>query len=387
MDDTPRDPLADSPLFREIQRVLLSSSGPVNWELARQVGIAVAASVPEEQQPTEADREGFVQAVRVAELAVADLTGLPTPTEVTRVQVARRAGWVEANATGLREIFEPSAAGLARALDEARGEQAPELPEAMAPLQGLLGQMTPLLMGAQVGTVLGTVAQHAHGQYELPFPRSGEPALLFVLPNIATFEREWSLPSLDFRAWVALHEVTHAFTVGRPWVPAHVHAMLRELAQGIRFDLSGLEARIAGLDLSDPEKLTEALGDPSELFGGELTDEQRLLMRRMQAFLAAAEGYADHVMHAVGRTWVSSYAQIDEAMRRRHEDRAREERMIEQLLGIDVTAEHYHLGRAFCDRVAAETDEPTLARMWGSAESLPSIPELEEPTLWLARSL
>src|SRR5438067_3914834 len=31
------------------------------------------------------------------------------------------------------------------------------------------------------------------------------------------------------------------------------------------------------------------------------------------------------------------------------------------------------------------TDEQTLARMWDSAESLPSKPELEEPRLWLAR--
>jgi uncharacterized protein (DUF2342 family) len=31
------------------------------------------------------------------------------------------------------------------------------------------------------------------------------------------------------------------------------------------------------------------------------------------------------------------------------------------------------------------TDEATLARMWDSAESLPSMPELEEPSLWLAR--
>ena len=38
----PGDIWNDVPLFREIQRVLMSSSGPVNWELARQVGIASA---------------------------------------------------------------------------------------------------------------------------------------------------------------------------------------------------------------------------------------------------------------------------------------------------------------------------------------------------------
>jgi uncharacterized protein (DUF2342 family) len=45
------------------------------------------------------------------------------------------------------------------------------------------------------------------------------------------------------------------------------------------------------------------------------------------------------------------------------------------------------LGRAFCDTVAEQTDEATLATMWDSAEALPSLPEVEEPRLWLARSV
>jgi uncharacterized protein (DUF2342 family) len=35
--------------------------------------------------------------------------------------------------------------------------------------------------------------------------------------------------------------------------------------------------------------------------------------------------------------------------------------------------------------VVEATDERTLARMWDSADALPSLPELEEPRLWLAR--
>jgi hypothetical protein len=72
----PGDVWNDVPLFREIQRVLMSSSGPVNWELARQVGIASASWGTEDPAPGEADRRGFEEAVRVAELQVAGLTGL-----------------------------------------------------------------------------------------------------------------------------------------------------------------------------------------------------------------------------------------------------------------------------------------------------------------------
>src|SRR5213593_1126854 len=96
----PGDPLNDVPLFREIQRVLLSSPGPINWELARQVGIATASWGTDDPAPDEDDRRGLAETVRVAELAVADFTGLPTPSDLADVQAIRRGQWVEANIHG-----------------------------------------------------------------------------------------------------------------------------------------------------------------------------------------------------------------------------------------------------------------------------------------------
>src|SRR5437762_6776755 len=81
------DMLADAPLLREIQRVMLASTGPVNWELARQIGIATASWGGGGSAPTEQDRRGFEETVRAAELAVPDFTGMSTPPDVARVPV------------------------------------------------------------------------------------------------------------------------------------------------------------------------------------------------------------------------------------------------------------------------------------------------------------
>src|SRR5947209_12343482 len=94
------DVLGDVPLFREIQRVLLSSSGPINWELARQVGIAMASWGTDDPPPTETDQREIRETVRMAELAVADFTALPFPGHVADVHALRRAQWVEANIDG-----------------------------------------------------------------------------------------------------------------------------------------------------------------------------------------------------------------------------------------------------------------------------------------------
>jgi putative hydrolase len=367
--------------------VLLSSTGPINWELARQVGIALAAGQRSDPEPTPEDRQGFEATVRAAELAVADVTGLAPPAEVTRVEAVRRGAWVEANVRGLKELFEPGAAKIAEALAKAGRDQAGPTPPAEGAfgLETLMHRMAPLLMGMQVGVVLGTVGQKVLGQYELPIPRRESPALLFVVPNIAQLEQEWSLPPVEFRAWVALHETTHAFELGQPWARDHFFGLIRQLVGEMEFDLSGIEERLAGLDLSDPERLSEAIGDPVDLLGQTMGEEQRLLLARLQAFMAAAEGYADHVMKEVGKKMLPAFDRIDEAMRRRREERSQEEQMVERLLGIDLKREQYRLGGAFCERVVELTDEQTLGQMWTGADALPSMPELEEPRLWLAR--
>jgi putative hydrolase len=115
-----------------------------------------------------------------------------------------------------------------------------------------------------------------------------------------------------------------------------------------------------------------------------LDDEQRLKLGRIQAFMASAEGYGDHVMHTLGARILPSYARIEEAMRRYRESE-HVDPVLERLLGIEVKREQYRLGRAFCDRVVELSDEATLARMWTDAATLPSLPELDEPRLWLSR--
>ena len=378
----------DVPLFREIQRVLLSSSGPVNWELARQVGIATASWGVDDPAPSEQDQQDLADTVRAAELAVAEFTGLPTPGELTEVHAVRRAQWVEANVTGLREMIDPVAQRLGGALGEAMpgmdvGEQEAAGPQGGEMMGMVMQRMAPLLLGAQVGSVLGYLAQRVLGQYDLAVPRTGG-TLLFVIPNIEAFEGDWSLSPVEFRAWVALHEVTHRLEFARSWARPHFHQLVRDLVEHAELDLSSLERQMEGLDLANPDALSEAVEGLGNVFGQASEPEQRLRVLRVQAFMAAAEGYGDHVAETLGRRMLSSYSMIDEALLRHREGR-HGDLALERLMGLQMKAEQYELGREFCRRVAEESGEEILSRMWESPEALPSMPELGEPSLWLSR--
>jgi putative hydrolase len=378
--------LRDAPLFRELQRVMAAGGGPVNWELARQVAVASAVEAGPDAEPTDEDRRGLNEAVRVAELQVAALTGLEPPRDVVAVRPVRRAEWVGANIDSLRTLVEPAAARMGEALSRAMRDQ---LPEEAGPMAGLLGQLGPLLQGTQVGQVLGLLAQHVFGQYDVAVPRADAGALLFVVPNLAAFERDWSLDATEFRTLVALHEVTHRLEFAAPWTRPHFGHLVDDFLSTLTIDVEAIQERLAALDPTDPEALQRALGveeDDGALFGTVLDDEQRLKLARVQAFMAAAEGYADHVMHAVGARLLGTYPRIAEAMRRYREGEHGDP-VFERLLGIDMKKEQYALGRRFCDTVVERTDEATLARMWASADALPSLPELDEPTLWLSRTV
>ena len=375
--------LRDAPLFREMQRVMSASSGPVNWELARQVAVASAAEAGEDRDATDDERHGFEEAVRVAELHVARFTGLDPPTDVAEVRAVRRAEWIGANTENLAGLLEPAARRIGESMDRTQRDA---LPPEMQAMSGMLAQISPLLMGAQVGQVLGFLAQRVLGQFDVAVPRSGPGAVMFVVPNVRRFEADWSLDATDFRTFVALHEVTHRFEFAQSWARTRFADLLDDFLSTLRFDMDALQSRLSTIDASDPEALQRMLESDEGLFGAELDDEQRLKLGRIQAFMSAAEGYGDHVMHALGAELLPSYGRIEEAMRRYREGEAGDP-VFERLLGVEMKREQYAAGRAFCDTVVSLTDEATLSRMWESADAMPSLPEVAEPRLWLARTV
>ena len=378
--------LADTPLFREIQRVLSSSSGPVNWELARQVGIAGAQDGKEDPAPTDEDRHHVEEAVRVAELQVSRFTGLEPPADLPVVRPVRRAEWVSAAIEGLGELIEPAAARAGRAMEQVAEAGATDLPEEAAMFGGgaMLGQLAPLLMGAQVGSVLGHLGKRAFGQFDIPLPRTGAGTLLFVTDTMERFAADWSLDRTEFRTSVALHEVAHRFEFSRTWASDRLRSLLDDFLSTLRVDVQTLRERIEHLDAADPQAVQQLMEGEEGLFGSVLDDEQRLKLARIRGFMAASEGWADHVAAGVGAELLPSQDMIEEAVRR-HREADLADPVFERLLGVEMKREDYLAGRVFADRVAELTDEATLARMWHDAESMPSAPEIDEPRLWLAR--
>jgi uncharacterized protein (DUF2342 family) len=181
--------------------------------------------------------------------------------------------------------------------------------QAQAGVAQLLGQLSPLLLGAQVGTVLGTLAQQVLGQYDIAVPRpDGAGALLFVVPNIARFEKDWSLDPTEFRTWIAIHEVTHRFEFARHWALKRFRELIDDFVH------SPLTSATPAATHPRPVNRRSGISPGrNPIQGGH--GRRATAQAGGSAFMTAAEGYGDHVIRAQ-RPRCHPYARIDEAMRR-----------------------------------------------------------------------
>jgi putative hydrolase len=388
--------LRDAPLFRELQRVMSGSSGPVQWELARQMAVAGAAEAGSDTAPDASANDAFAEIARVAELHVLELTDLAPTGDVLQVEVVRRADWIATAMEDYRPLVELAASrmsdALVRALADQRPTEDPAEGDAMAALgfgspQALIGQLGPLLQATQVGQVFGFLASRVFGGYDVGVPRQAAGPVRFVLANIEGFERDWSLDPREFRTFVALHQIVHRLQSAQPWLPAHASALIDDFCSSMTIDVDAIRDRFANISPEDPEAFSAAFADEEgSTFGIVLDDEQRLKLDRVRALIGAVEGYGDHVAATIGARLLGTYPKIEEAMRRHREDEELDP-IFARLLGVDVGREHVAAGRAFCETVVELTDEATLGRMWGSVDALPGLAELQEPRLWLARTV
>jgi putative hydrolase len=381
-DDPTPDPFQGLPFFNDLAR-MMRSSGTSGWDTARQFAVQLATGGASEANPDPIERIRLEELARVAEMRVADLTGLPTSVTggLVRVVPVTRGEWARRTIDAWRPLLERLSGSLTSAPPPTRASDDP----LGALIQGFSSAFGPLLFGMQAGSMVGHLAGRALGQYDLPIPRPPSDELVVVAPNVAAFGADWNLPPDDLRLWLLVSELATHSVLGVPHVRARLDALLHEYAGGFRLDPSSLEERLGDLDPSDPTGFQHALGDPAALLGAIQSDAQRELLPRLEALVTAIEGYVDWVVDTVGGQLIASYPMLTEALRRRRVEAAEGDRFVEHLLGLELGQAQYERGERFVAGVLERSGPEALARLWQREAWLPTPAEIDAPGLWLAR--
>lgn len=380
---------------------MLQSQGPVNFEIAQQVAAAVATAHPETGEPEAeppidaAVRASFDDVVRAAQGRVADATGIAATLGV-HSECVDRSQWAHATLDGLAPVLNALAgalqrndgSGLGESLGPGPGDEGMGLDPASGDIGAFLMQsLLPLLLGVWSGSMLGQLAHHALGQYDLPLPLHGPPTQRFLVRNVEAFGEEWSLPTDELHYALALREVVHGAQRSVPWVRDGLERLATEYVGAYEVQPDALQEQLGDLNLSDPSSMSSLtqLGDPSALLGAMRSDRQGPLLESLQRFVSVLEGYTDIVVETLGEPMITSHARIDEALKRHRLDRGEAAAFVDRLLGLELDRGHYDAGIAFSRGVVERGGIEQLNRLWTGPEMMPTRPEFEAPGLWLAR--
>jgi coenzyme F420 biosynthesis associated uncharacterized protein len=344
--------------------------GLVDWSLAERLAGAIAGSGPQ-WNGSEAELRG------VSDRAVALVrryTGLKPKGGVPPAELVDRAEWARTNLDSFRSLSARVEEHLEKRISSSGKNGG-----------GLQRTIVRTATGAEVGLAVGYLSQRVIGQYDVALIGPARaPRLLFVAPNLSSARARLGVDRDLFLRWIALHETTHAVHFASvPWLRGHIGGIAEELFEhaAVQVKPGELLGKLARLN---PRELVRSVkaGQLATLLWPE---PQRRLLERLTATMTLVEGYAEHVMDAVGHELDAGFADLRRALDRDRERRGPLDSLVSKLLGLDMKLAQYARGKAFADEVVREHGIKTLNRAWRDPENLPRPEELDSPGDWVDR--
>lgn len=370
--------MGDIPLFREIQKILASSQGPINLEIARQVANALNQDSTDFVDSEEV--RGFTEAVRNAEFVVAGYTRF-TLEEPTRSELISRRQWVASTLKSWNWLLTHLANRFSAEVTSFASERGDEV----NPMGAVMGQIAPLLLGMQAGTLIGQLARDSLGRYDPGIPRDDEGHLFFVPTTAQAVAGDYNLDHEAFRKWLALEDVArHTVTRASSWVDKYRRSLFVELVDSIEIDASNLEGRLEELQSRGPEALQEGFG-AAEMLPIVRTPRHQRALDTLYAFNAMFEGYARHVSRSVATEILGDAIRIEEGMRRRAASPTEGRAMLRAMLGITLDPGLEQQGATFCNAIVELHGIESLNKVWAAPDNLPTLAEIRDPFQWIER--
>ena len=352
-----------------------SNPSMVDWDVARKVaaGALILKPAPATYRSPPLQAE-FDELTQRAEFLVGEATGLRSAHGPARAKVTDRSGWAAANVRSMERL-------IGSALVVRESDDSPILgKQALA-----VGRV---VTGTQLGLMLAYMATRVLGQYDLLITDEdpGDQDLVsYVGPNVVAIEERYGFATGEFRLWLALHEVTHRMQfTAVPWLRDHFVSLVGQVLEPLQADPHDLLETIRRV--ATEVRAGNAPWRESGVAGMLASPEQRVAISRISGMMSLLEGHGDVVMDRAGAGEVPGAARFSKVL---HERRAHPRGMgkfVSRLLGLEAKMRQYAEGEKFVEAVEAEGGPELLARVWRGPEWLPTLDEIRDPAVWVARA-
>ncbi|MBT8202249.1 MAG: hypothetical protein HKN74_11130 [Acidimicrobiia bacterium] len=342
---------------------LLSSSGPVNWGLAGELGSSVAGDPGTVPPGADAYWAGLADTANrvLGEASAIDLT----PPAVSAVD---RRQWTTHTISGFDYLAEPLATKLG------------------ADDGAMFAPVVSIMLGLQIGSMAGSISHRALGSFDAALPPLNADRLYFIAPNITEFTDSLGLDGNQAHLWVAAHELVAHRLLGLAPLRDRFRSLIKTYIDGLELDSDALP--LENLDAGfDPERLGQMMQDPSFLTGMFTGPHQEEDLADIQAFLAVVEGYVEHLLNQLDPKLMPELPRIREGVDRRRATPSQGEAFLQKMLGIELQRPTYRAGAEFFAEIERRFGSESATTVFSGGDAMPSLHELDDPVGWAARTL
>jgi putative hydrolase len=374
----PDDLAGKAPLFAALQQMLSAQSGPVNWELAKQM--AVSALAGGHRAPTPVERSQIAEAIRLADHWLDPATQLPSG--VTGIESWSRVEWVERTLPAWAQLCDPVASRVVGAM----GSIVPEEAAAEAgPLLGMVGQVGGLMFGAQVGQALAKLAGEVLTSTDVGLPLGPAGVAALVPDNVATFGQGLERPADEVRLFLALREAAyHRLFKHVPWLRQRLFDAVDAYARGITVDRDAIERAMSEVDPQDPESMQRAL--EGGMFEPSVTPDQQAALARLETLLALVEGWVDDVVGVAATGRLPGAEALRETLRRRRATGGPAEQTFATLVGLELRPRRLREASTLWRTLREQRGADGRDELWKHPDLLPGADDLDDPEGFVRRS-
>ena len=355
------------------------SSGPVNYELARQLA---SKSIGRVAPISAGTSTAIADAVRLAETWLDGATSLPAGTSRAVAWTPR--DWVDDTLQTWQRLCDPMAEQVSTVWASALPDEAKSM---AGPLLSVMSQMGGMAFGSQLGQALGQLSREVLTSTDIGLPL-GPKGVAALLPGaIEELAAGLEQPRSEIVTFLAAREAAHHRLFSHvPWLASQLLSAVESYATGMRIDIRGIEELAHGFNpasLADPAAMEELLSQG--VFEPKATPEQLQALDRLETLLALIEGWVRTVVTAALGERIPGTAALSETLRRRRATGGPAEQTFATLVGLELRPRKLAEAATLWERLTQAVGIDARDSVWQHPDLLPESGDLDEPARFIDR--
>jgi putative hydrolase len=379
----PNDPKLIAKMAEQLQAALGSqenANGAVNWKLATDQARAIARenaiSVSEES------RKAIRDASAIGSLWLDQATAMPGVNQEPKL--VTRELWV-ADAMPLFEALSaPVANRMSEALAQNLKDNAPEeLSAILGNASGLMRSAGGALFAMQLGQAIGKLSAEVVSGGDIGLPIFQDQRAAYVTQNLSTFVEGLEIEKDQAYIYLSVREMAHTrLFKNSKWLRDSIVSQISNYASDIKIDNQRINEIAEDFSATNPDELKRAL--ETGAFIAERSEEQQLVLDRIETVLALIEGWVEVVTEEATKL-LPKAAAISESIRRRRATGGPAEQTFGTIVGLELRPRRLREAAEMWRQIGNAVGIEKRDSVWDHPDLLPRDSDISNPSALIAK--